>query len=281
MQITSADAVSLTALVRRLSGISINPGNMGFLELRLSRRMRELQISDFNGYRALLGGPEGTAEANHLVEMLATHTTSFFRENTHYEWMRAHGLPELFAAGAGKEYPLSLWSAACSLGSELWSAAMIVDQFALEQRGGMLWKATGTDISRRVLQRAASATFTEAELSGLPDDYRRRYMMRSRHSVANAEQALFRVVPELRSQTRFARLNLIRPSPEFQLNADIIFLRNVLIYFEPADQIAALGSVLRRLRPGGFLMTGHSEALMETPKGMTQVAPSIYRKEGG
>lgn len=158
---------------------------------------------------------------------------------------------------------------------------MIVDQFAQEWRGGVLWKATGTDISRRVLRRAASATFTEAELAGLPDDYRRRYMMRSRRSVANAEQALFRVVPELRSQTRFASLNLIRPSPDFQLNADIIFLRNVLIYFEPADQIAALGTVLRRLRPGGFLMTGHSEALMETPKGMTQVAPSIYRKEGG
>jgi chemotaxis protein methyltransferase CheR len=272
-------AYSIVETVRKLSGISIDPENAGFLELRINRRVRELGLPNLAQYLAILNGPKGQSEANHLVEMLATHTTDFFREPAHYRFLEQTGLPSLIASGAGKEWPLTVWSAACSLGSELWSAAMVIDKVSLTVLGGLRWSLEGTDISRRILRRAESGVFSADEISGIPEALRQKYLLRGGESLrSKTGQILFRIDSKLRQKARFQWANLVAPTAPINITADVIFLRNVLIYFEPADQQAAVATVLRGLRPGGYLFIGHSEQIGPLPSGISQVAPAVFRK---
>lgn len=275
-RISQQEVDELIAAARRASGISIAPSKHSFIELRVSRRLRETGCVAFAEYLDHIRGPGGTEEVRHLVEALATHTTSFFRERPHYDWLEAEGLPALVRSGAGRERPLTVWSAACSIGSELWSAAMVLERFAGATPGGLRWNVVGTDISRPILRRAANAVFTEDEIAGLPDDFRRRHLLRSR--TPGRQGTLYRIAPELRSKARFARANLVTLDPGFDLTADVVFLRNVLIYFEPQDRARAIANVLSRIRPGGYLLTGHSESLGEASEGVRQVAVTTYQR---
>lgn len=277
--IAPRDAALIVETVKRLSGIAVDSSNLGFLSLRVNRRLRELRMVEIGDYIQRLQGEEGSREAQHLVEALATHTTDFFRESGHYEFLRTVGLVELVKLGAGKEWPLIVWSAACSIGSELWTAGIVLDQFSQTFPGGLRWWLHGTDVSRRVLSRAANAVFAKTELSGLSEELRRAYLLRSKPGASiGAVEPVFRIAPDLRRRARFQWANLVDLSPEFALMADVVFLRNVLIYFDPKDKTAAITNVLRHLRPGGYLITGHAEAISPLPAELAQVAPSVYRK---
>src|SRR5690606_10778404 len=138
------------------------------------------------------------------------------------------GLPSLVEDGAGIDRKLTVWSAACSLGSEMWTAAMVLEQFSQARKGGLMWEVMGTDVSRQILRQAAAAVFTEDQIAGIPDDLRRSYLLRSR-----GEPRLYRIVPELRSRARLAWANLVDLDRKLQITADVAFLRNVLIYFQP------------------------------------------------
>lgn len=277
--IAPRDAALIVETVKRLSGINVDSNNLGFLALRVNRRLRELGLSGVGDYIRRLQGDQGGREAQHLVEALATHTTDFFREAGHYEFLRTVGLAELVKLGAGKEWPLIVWSAACSIGSELWTAGIVLDKYSQSFPGGLRWGLHGTDVSRRVLVRAANAVFAKTELSGLNDDLRRIYLLRSKPGAAiGALEPVFRIVPDLRRKAVFEWANLVDLSPNFAVTADVVFLRNVLIYFETKDKIAAINNVLRHIRPGGYLITGHAEAISPLPAALTQVAPSVYRK---
>ena len=277
--ISPQDAALIVETVQRLSGIAIDAKNLGFLSLRVTRRLRELDLAAVDDYLARLQGDNGTAEAQHLVEAFATHTTDFFRENGHFVFLRSQGLPELVKLGAGKEWPLLIWSAACSIGSEIWTAGIVMDQFSRTIPGGLRWALQGTDISRRVVVRADNAVYNQAELSGLSEELRRAYLLRSKPGARiGAQETVFRIVPDLRRRATFQYANLVELSPEFAIKADVIFLRNVLIYFQDTEKAAAVGNVLSRLRPGGYLITGHAEAVSPLPGGLVQVAPSVYRK---
>ena len=269
-------AAALVAIAVEIGGIAVAPTKRDFIQMRVSRRLREIGCDDFESYLASLKGPGGDEEARRLVEALTTHTTSFFRERLHYDWLTAEGLPALVAQGAGRERPLTVWSAACSLGSELWSAGMTLDAFAATQPGGLRWALVGTDISRKILRRAANAVFTEDEISGLDEPMRRAWLLRS--SAPQRGRILYRIAPELRSRARLAWANLVDLDPRLSLTADVAFLRNVLIYFRPEDQRRAVTNVMGRLRPGGYLLTGHSESLAEPPAGLRQVRTSVYQK---
>lgn len=272
-----AEAALICRLVRLHGGIAVAPDKTAFLQLRVARRLRALGLADFASYGLLLSGPGGAAEMPHLVAALTTHTTSFFREAAQYDWLRDTGLPALIARGAGRERRLLMWSAACSTGAEMWTAAMVLDRMARALPGGLRWGVAGSDVSRAILARAARAVFDAEEIAGLPEDWRRDYLLRSR--VLHGGAPLFRIAPDLRRQARLYWANLTVAPPALEADADVALLRNVLIYFDEGGHAAALASVLSRLRPGGFLLTGHSESLNPVPPGLVQVAPSIYRKE--
>lgn len=278
-KLSDSHARILVETARKVAGVAIAADKLSFLELRVGRRLRELGCPDFESYIALLQGPQGAAEAKCVAEALTTHTTSFFREKAHYDWLAREGLPALAnrrtdtGQKAGPGQKLVVWSAACSLGSEMWSAAMLLDRFAAGRADGLSWEVVGTDVSRRILRRAATAVFTQEEIAGIPEDFRRRYLMRAR-----GPKAVYRIVPELRAHARLAWANLIDLDPRLRLSADVVFLRNVLIYFTPPDQERAVNSVVAHMKPGGYLMTGHSESLPTPPRMLRQIAASIYQK---
>jgi len=278
-KLTPTEAHAFAEMALRASGVAISPTKLGFLEMRIGRRLREIGCVDFGSYLRILNSPDGETERSHLVEALTTHTTAFFRERAHFDWLASNGLPDLVAGGAGKVQPLTLWSAACSLGSEMWTSAMIADRFFAGQRGPMRWNVVGTDISRRVLRHAARAVFSESEIQDMPDDFRRDYLLRSKPAAtADAGATHYRIVPELRQRARLGHANLLDLPARPAFTADVIFLRNVLIYFKPEDQRRAVANVLTRLRPGGILFTGHSESLAEIPNGLRQIGASIYQR---
>jgi chemotaxis protein methyltransferase CheR len=268
-------AVLICRIARELGGLSIAPEKISFLEQRLSRRMRATGHADFDQYLGDLMRPGAADEMQALIEVLTTHTTSFFRERAQFDWLEKTALPGLIDAGAGRDRPLVIWSAACSTGAEMWSAAMLLDRMA---QGGrrLRWQVVGSDLSRQILHRAGRAIYTEEEVDGLPEDLRRAYLLRSRqrHGVRH----LYRICPELRRHARLHHANLVVGPPPVDPAADVAFLRNVLIYFDDDGRAAALRHVLSRLRQGGYLLTGHTESLNPVPDVLVQIAPSTYRK---
>ena len=275
--LTRTEAETITRLARDRSGLIISPEKTSFLELRLSRRLRELRLRDYGTYITRLSGPEGEDEAQFLVEALTTHTTAFFRERAQYEWLANEGFAQLLAQGAGQTRDLGIWSAACSTGAELWSAGIILDRFARSQTLGLKWSLAGSDISQRILSRAEQAIFAEDEIAPLDEEMRQDYLLRSRS--LHAGRTLFRVAPKLRQKAKFFLSNLVTVRAARPPVADVVFLRNVLIYFDATGRKNALNNAIAALSPGGILLTGHAECLQVVPEGITAIAPSIYRKD--
>lgn len=154
---------------------------------------------------------------------------------------------------------------------------MILDRFSKSQEANFRWSLTGSDISLPILQRAEKAIFTESEIAPLDEDMRHAYLMRSRS--LHFGKTLYRIAPNLRERARFFLTNLVMPRAERPPVADVVFLRNVLIYFDAIGRKRALTNAISRLSSGGFLLTGHAESLQDVPAGLTTIAPSIYRKD--
>lgn len=274
--LTSEEAALVCRIARDRGGLSISPDKRPLLEQRLLRRLKVTGHENYAGYLSDLQGPGAEGEIQAMIEALTTHTTSFFREAAQFDWLRQTGLPSRIAEGAGRERPLVLWSAACSSGLEMWTAAMVLDQMSATERRPLRWNVIGSDISAAILGRASEAIYTESEIAGLPEDYRRAYLLRSRKPRAGGH--LYRIIPDLRRKARLYQANLVAQAPALDTRVDVAMLRNVLIYFDDAGRAAAIGNVCAQLHPGGFLLTGHTESLNPVPPDLTQVAPSIYRK---
>lgn len=256
-------------------GVRIEAQKTDFLRLRVGRRLRSLGLGDFASYVRLLDADLTGAETRHLVECLTTHTTSFFREVRQYDWLAGEGI-DLLLEGRDRS-PFTVWSAAASLGAELWSAGILLSERRDRSLGPADWRLRGSDISSRVLRRAQAATFTEDEMTGLSPERIRRFFLQSRNLRDQNGRPLYRVAPEFRRNARFAEGNLQDLSGLESFTADIAFLRNVLIYFAPQTQARVVSNVVARLRPGGILLTGHAETLAPHPA-LVQLRPTIYRK---
>lgn len=171
---------------------------------------------------------------------------------------------------------LKAWSAASSIGAEAYTMAMVLDDMA--RRGDRFsFSILGTDISTEVLTAAASGIYSHEMLAPIPPDFRRRYVMDARDAV----RAEGRIVPELRRQISFQRLNLMDEQYAVDSDVDVIFCRNVLIYFDKPTQKAVIARLARHLRPGGYLIVGHSESMAGAgATGLAHVSSSIFQKEG-
>lgn len=269
-----AETRRLAALAQRLGGLHLSPDKLDFFMQRLGKRLKARGLQDFRAYCDLLESAQGTAEHRCFLEALTTHTTSFFREQKHFDWLETQGWADLIARGAGREWPLRIWSAACSNGSELYSTLISVKEFDQRHKFNLRLEGVGTDISFAVLNQARQAVYTANEIKGVSEARRRAFVLRARDGSDR-----YRIVPELRNLTRWDQVNLTELKNDGPGQADLILLRNVLIYFDPPTQARAVEGLCKRLRQGGVLMTGHSESLSKVPAGMVQVASAIYRKE--
>lgn len=270
---SEAEATRIAELAFRLAGLHINTTNREHLAQRLAKRLKAHGYSNYRDYLALLDGPRGQTERVAFVESLTTHTTAFFREAPHYHWLETSGWAEMADNGAGREWPLRIWSAAASTGAELYSTLISFAEFNEKEKACLRVEGIGTDVSGSILAKAQGAIYSGAEVQGLDTRRRKAFLLR-----AKDRSDRFRIVPEIRKSAVWKEANLTKLGNDGPAQADIIFLRNVLIYFDKHTQDRVVADLCARLRPRGFLLTGHSEALQALPAQMNSRGSSIYQK---
>ncbi|HET8995270.1 MAG TPA: CheR family methyltransferase, partial [Acetobacteraceae bacterium] len=250
------------------------PSKITMLEGRLRNRVRATGSCSLSDYCGLLFDHDGLQEeAVHLIDAVTTNKTDFFREPEHFRILTGRVLPTLLAGDRPGTAQIKLWSAACSIGAEAYTIAMVLADWS-QQHGGLRVSILATDLSTEVLAAGQRAVYADSLVSVVPPDMRRRYLLRSRDRA----RGLVRIVPELRAWVRFVRLNLMDGEYPVDHDMDVIFCRNVLIYFDKPTQQAVLLRLCGHLRPGGFLFLGHSESLagMELP--LRCIANTVFRR---
>ena len=270
-----ADFQRISTLIGRAVGIKLPPGKRLMVEGRLRRRLRALQLpglADYGHYLFRQGGLE--SELTHLVNAVTTNKTDFYREPEHFELLHQRLVPQLLAARRERLPLLKLWSAASSTGAEPYTIAMVLADLAAQRRD-FRFAVLATDISTDVLETGRRTVYPAEQLEPVPPGPRARYVMQARRAGPRPET---RIVPELRRLVRFEQLNLMRDTYPYDRDVDVIFLRNVLIYFDKQDQSAVIGRLVGHLRPGGYLLLGHSESMIGTAVAMRQIAPAVFQK---
>jgi chemotaxis protein methyltransferase CheR len=257
-------------------GIKLPPAKRIMVEGRLRKRVRALGLSSLDDYSALLFQGGGlAAERIHLINAVTTNKTDFFREPEHFELLRDRLVPELLELRKAERQPLlKIWSAASSTGVEAYTLAMVLADLA-SRRHDFRFSILGTDISTAVLEQGMRAIYSADLVAPVPAAMQQRYLMTSRQSDLRPH---VRIVPELRRLVRFLQLNLMDNNYPFDHDVDVIFLRNVLIYFEKSDQEKVIQRLVHHLRPGGYLLLGHSESMIGTDVSMRPVAPAVFQK---
>ena len=255
-------------------GIKMPDVKKTMLQGRLIKRLRALGLDSYDVYYDYVFSPKGMeAELGHMIDAVTTNKTDFFREPKHFEYLEQVVLPDLLKHGPGIGSPCRFWSAGCSTGAEPYSLAMVLNEFALQHRG-FRYNILATDISQRVLDEARAGIYTEAMVSPVPLYLRRKYLLRSKDSREN----MVRIIPELRAKMVFGRLNFMAEAFGLANSMNVIFCRNVLIYFDRGTQERVVNRLCRYLETGGYLFLGHSETLNGLEVPLIQEGPTIYRK---
>ncbi|HEY1338227.1 MAG TPA: protein-glutamate O-methyltransferase [Bryobacteraceae bacterium] len=277
--ISDGDFRKLTAMIGAECGISIGPSKRSMVETRLRKRARLVGMKSLAAYCQYVHSPEGrTKEWPEFVDAITTHKTDFFREPAHFEVLVNRLLPDLAASGAGVRRPLLAWSAACSTGEEPYTLAMVLSRYAESMAPqNYRFRIEATDISHAVVERARSAVYSEEAIRPVPEEFRRKYLLRSK----DRHRGLVRIRPEIRAAVECRQLNLMDPTYDFSDPFDVVLCRNVMIYFDRPTQQAVLNRVSRTLRHGGYLLMGHSESLNGLDLPLVQTGPTVYRRSDG
>jgi chemotaxis protein methyltransferase CheR len=263
--ISDAEFLQYQQLVERLTGIHLAPIKKAMLAGRLARRLRESGAATFANYFRLIADGGDAAERQIAIDLITTNETYFFREPKHFDALRTQLLPAVSSAR-----PVRVWSAACASGEEVYSLAMLLDAERGEHGG---WDLLGSDISSRMLATARRGLYAVERAHHIPPDYLKRYCLRGTDEYSGT----LLVQKALRQRITFSQVNLIAPLPEMG-HFDVIFLRNVIIYFDADMKRRVVHAVADKLRPGGWLVVGHSESLIGPPGDLEPVMPTIYRK---
>jgi chemotaxis protein methyltransferase CheR len=249
-------------LIFSIAGISMTSAKKALVAGRLAKRLKHHGLASYGAYFQLLS--QSQAEVQVAVDLLTTNETYFFREPKHFDFLRERILP---THPSGR--PCRVWSAACSSGEEPYTLAMVL----AENLGEAAWDILGSDISTRVLEQARTGLYAMERMRGLDPAVLRTHCLKG----VGSQEGCFMIDPALRRRVRFAHINLNEPLPDVG-EFDVIFLRNVMIYFQTETKRQVVARLLTKLRPGGFFMVGHSESLNGLTQGLEMVAPSIYRK---
>jgi chemotaxis protein methyltransferase CheR len=270
-QLTTRNFQRLAKFIQDYSGIKMPANKRTMLEGRLRRRMRATGIDDVNAYCRHLFEEDGLeAEAVHLIDAVTTNKTEFFREPAHFDFMIAKGLPALAARRKGE---IKIWSSACSTGAEPYTIAMVMDEFCARERD-LDYAILCTDICTEVLDQAIAGRFPEQMIETVSIARRKQYVMRARDPASNE----VRIRPHLRRKLAFGRLNLMDERYPVDQDYDIIFCRNILIYFDKPTQAKVLSRLCGHLSSGGYLFLGHSESIVGLDLPVTQIANTVFQK---
>lgn len=265
------DFERLAKFIYAYSGIKMPPSKTTMLEGRLRRRLKATGIETFGDYcNYLFDGGGLDHEAVFLIDAVTTNKTDFFREPGHFKYMVDKVLPAIANAGTRN---VRIWSAACSTGAEPYTVAMLLDEFVSE-RQGMNYEILATDLSTEVLEVARKGIYSLDMMAPVAAAYRKKYVM----SSIRPGTGTVRIHPGLRSRVFFGRLNLMDKEYSIGKPVDMVFCRNVLIYFDRKTQNEVLTRLCRNLLPGGHLFIGHSESVSGLDLPIKQVANTVFRK---
>jgi len=253
-------------------GIKMPESKLTMVQSRLLRRVRELQLKSVEQYSEYFFTSANAEERDHFINAITTNKTDFFREAEHFDFLTRVVLPSL-SRPAGRGSRVTVWSAGCSSGEEPYTLAMVLSEYALAQPG-FDFAILGTDISTRVLNLAKEAIYQGSQTATVPAELRRKYLWQGR----DKSQSLVRVVPALRQKVTFHRLNFMDANYGIRDMFDVVFFRNVLIYFDKPTQETVINKICRNLVPGGYFFAGHSESLAGLDTELCCVRTAVFRK---
>ncbi len=263
VSISDAEYEAYQALVYEVAGISLKQKKKPLLTGRLSKRLRHYQIKSYTNYLELV--KEDAHELQMMIDLVSTNETSFFREEKHFNFLENY-VKNLDP----RRGPFRIWSAACSSGMEAYTTAMVMDNADIRFQ----WEILGTDISTRILEKARKALYPLDAANRIPQHYLKKYCLKGVRDMSG----FMLMDKKIRSKATFKYMNLNeQPWPDIGL-FDVIFLRNVMIYFDKPTKQKLISNIVTRLKSDGFLFVGHSENLLGIPTTLKSVQPSIYRK---
>lgn len=264
---------TLAGLVYHHSRIRLGPDKQPLLANRLRNRLRTLGLDSFDAYCALLESAPDGEEIEHLVDLISTNHTKFFREPEHFAHLTHRILPELVPQLEASRSPLRVWSAATASGEEAYTLAVVLaEHFRVPP--AVDWQVEASDISRRMLVRASEGIYRMTDVATVSPELLKRYFLKG---VA-ARTGSCRVRAEIRDRVQFHRINLFQTEYPVAKPQHVIFCRNVMIYFDPPSRGALVLKLARHLAHGGYLVIGHSESLQGLRHELEPVRQGIYRK---
>jgi chemotaxis protein methyltransferase CheR len=274
LRLSAAGFARIANYVNSELGIKMPESKFTLVQSRLARRVRDLGLESVEEYGEYFFSSPNDEERTHFINLLTTNKTDFFREPEHFDFLVRVAIPSIDgSSGESGAQRLNVWSAGCSSGEEPYTLAMVLSEQAYPF-GGRDFALLGTDVSTSVLDHARSGIYEEAQVTPIPLELRKKYLRRGKDDSV----PMVRVVPELRRKVSFHPLNFMDANYRIKDRFDVIFFRNVMIYFDKATQEAVIQKICRNLNPGGYLFVGHSESLAGLSVPVHPVKNSVFRK---
>ena len=272
VQLEDSDFARLSGYITTELGIKMPDVKKTMLQCRLQKRLNDLEKNTFKEYLDFVFSKEGHAEKVVMTDIITTNKTDFYREPVHFNFMSEQIIPE-YLEKPGKNI-LKVWSAGCSSGEEPYTIAIILSEVR-EKNRDFDFQILATDISTRMLHKGETAVYAEERVATVPENLKRKYFLKSRQE----SNKTVRVVPDLRSRVAFGKLNFMDDDYPVKETFDIIFCRNVLIYFDSKTQEAVINKLCRKLKPGGYFFLGHSESITNYNVPLRQIKSTIFKKQ--
>ncbi len=263
--ITDHEFYKFQKLIYNIAGINMSPIKKPLVMGRLAKRLNKHGLRSYGEYFKLLDSGRHPQELQMAVDLLTTNETYFFREPKHFDFLQRKILPS-----HSRSRPFCVWSAACSSGQEPYSTAMVL----ANHLGEGPWEIIASDISTRVLDKARKGHYPLEQIEHIPKEFLAKYCLKG----IGSQDGTFIIDRNIRNRIKFSQINLNNPLPAME-KLDLIFLRNVMIYFNAETKRKVLERLVETLKPGGYLFIGHSESLNGIYDELITVAPAIYRKD--
>jgi chemotaxis protein methyltransferase CheR len=268
---TERDFEWLRSVANQHSGILLPETKRNMLYSRLAKRLRYLGLKKFSEYRALLEEKNGE-EFGEFINALTTNLTAFFRESHHFEHLQEVVLPELLSTRRSQKR-INIWSAGCSTGEEPYTVSMVVNHRLAELGGGWSYRVLATDLDTKVLGNAASGIYARERVDKLDPALLRRWFLRGTGTL----EGKIKIKPAIQAPVTFQQLNLVKDW-SMKEPFEVIFCRNVVIYFDKPTQKTLFNKFADSLVPGGYLYIGHSESLFQASNRFELVGKTTYQK---
>jgi chemotaxis protein methyltransferase CheR len=273
IQMSNDDFQRLSNFIYNELGIKMPDVKRVMLQSRLQKRLQELKMSSFKQYIDFVFSNEGKSdEIIKMIDLVTTNKTDFFREPTHFDFLLESALPDIIARDPEKSM-IKIWSAGCSSGEEPYTLAMTLKEFTSRQYD-LDYEIFCTDLSSRILEKAITAIYPEEKVKEIPLSLKKKYLLKSKDPINKT----VRIVPELRSKLSFKRLNFMDAKYHVDKEFDIVFCRNVLIYFDRQTQQEVITKLCGKLKKNGYFFLGHSESITNMDVPLRQIKPTIFRR---